>query len=300
MDWLDESTNTAYKKGYYDEFGNRYDNLILKNNQRYENVPMHCPYCDSTAVRDLTDDTETMACEHCGGNMIIDAILDEKADVSGDPFGQAGSYSGASAGAYSGSQPVSSARRFRPLIIFGIIMGSLFLFQVIIPSMFLGLLGSRRSGMEKLLNLFNNGQTTQQQTTQQQNTPTPETNTAPDISSYNPDIFGTTIYLKSTADGMDISDESDYDHMLVWVDSEDAYYDADSDCYVWFNTDMDPYLWQYWYEGISSSHESGWMEYENGEWYLETSYGNWEQVDLTGYGDRIWHFSDPYAEDFLD
>ena len=78
VSWLDESTNTTYQNGYYDEQGNRYDNLILKNNEKYENVPMHCEYCETTQVRDLTDDNETMTCPHCGANMVIDAILDER------------------------------------------------------------------------------------------------------------------------------------------------------------------------------------------------------------------------------
>ena len=100
---------------------------------------------------------------------------------------------------------------------------------------------------------------------------------------------------------MVISDSSDYDLNLIWSDYDESYYDADSDCYVWFNTDMDPSLWQYWYEGISSNYEdSGWMEFENGNWYIETKSGNWEQIDLSGYGDRIWHFSDAYASDYWE
>ncbi len=115
------------------------------------------------------------------------------------------------------------------------------------------------------------------------------------------DIFGHELYLKSSEDGMVISDSSDYDLNLTWSDYDESYYDADSDCYVWFNTDMDPSLWQYWYEGISSNYEdSGWMEYENGNWYIETKSGNWEQIDLSGYGDRIWHFSDAYASDYWE
>ena len=95
---------------------------------------------------------------------------------------------------------------------------------------------------------------------------------------------------------MEISDSSDYDIILTWSDYDESYYDANSDCYVWFNTDMDPALWQYWYEGISSSYgDYGWMEYEDGTWYIETSQGNWKEIDVSGYGDRIWHFADPHA-----
>ena len=41
------------------------------------------------------------------------------------------------------------------------------------------------------------------------------------------------------------------------------------------------------------------MEYEEGNWYIETGYGNWEEVDLGAYGDRIWHFADPHATEYL-
>ena len=100
---------------------------------------------------------------------------------------------------------------------------------------------------------------------------------------------------------MALSDSSDYDMLLTWSDYDESYYEADTDCYVWFNTDADPALWQYWYEGISSYYDdSGWMEYEDGTWYIETRYGNWEEVDLSGYGDRIWHFADPHATEYWD
>ena len=292
--WNDESTNTTYQKGYYDEQGNRYDNLILKNNQKYENVPMHCEYCDTTQVRDLTDDTETMACPHCGANMTIDAILDERADVtSADSL-----YT-------SGSNPAIPVKRNRKTLIITLaIIGGIYILPVLFYSTIGAVFGPLLK-IRKMLNYAQNNRTnTVQQTTQQTTQPTTSA-TQPDVSvpDYisNVDIFGHELYLKSSEDGMVISDFSDYDLNLTWSDYDESYYDADSDCYVWFNTDMDPSLWQYWYEGISSNYEdSGWMEFENGNWYIETKSGNWEQIDLSGYGDRIWHFSDAYASDYWE
>lgn len=296
IDWLDETTNTTYKKGYYDEQGNRYDSLILKNNERYENVPMHCPYCDKTTVRDLTDDKETMSCEYCGGNMVIDAILDEKAETVSSASGGSGDYS------YAGSG-TSSRSRFKPLMIFGIIFASMYIGPVILSSLLLPfrsaakLISSRSSSNPTaiLQQLTPPQQQNQQQTQQQTNV---QQYTAQDVLD-NVEIFGSQIYLKSGADGMEISDSSDYDIRLSWSDYDESYYDANSDCYVWFNTDMDPALWQYWYEGISSNYgDYGWMEYENGTWYVETSQGNWVPIDLSGYEDRIWHFADPHATEY--
>ena len=266
IDWLDETTNTTYKKGYYDEQGNRYDSLILKNNERYENVPMHCPYCDKTAVRDLTDDKETMSCEHCGGNMVIDAILDEKADIvssyAGSASGGSGNYSTSSA---------SNRSRFKPLMIFGIIFASMYIGPVILSSLLLPFRGAakllanrQQNNPTAILQQLTSTQQSQQQQTQQQTGV--QQYTAQDVLG-NEEIFGSQIYLKSSPDGMEISDSSDY-----------------------------PALWQYWYEGISSSYgDYGWMEYEDGTWYIETSQGNWKEVDLSGYEDRIWHFADPHA-----
>ncbi len=287
IDWRDESTNTVYQKGYYDEQGNRYDNLILKNNERYENVPMHCPYCDSTAVRDLTDDTQTMSCEHCGGNMIIDAILDEKADVSAGA-----AYTNQAA--YSGNTPRTAAPRKKwPFIVVGAIIASIY----VLPMLTAACLAPFAGVSKYFTNKINNSTVVQQTTQQTTQTQTTQQTTEEYVD--NPDIFGRELYLIKTADGCIFGDSSDYDLFLVWSDYDESYYNSDSDCYVWFNTDMDPALWQYWYEGISSDYgEYGWMEYENGDWYIEVGEGEWESVDLSGYGDRIWHFADPNATEY--
>ena len=291
VDWLDESTNTPYRKGYYDEQGNRYDNLILKNKERWENVPLHCEYCNTTQIRDLTDDNETMECPNCGANMVIDAILDEKADNVSASFNQAGTYN-----IPDGSGEASSKKRWLPLIIFGCIFAGSYLLPVLMSAVFAPLLGISKLILMKT----NNAGTPTQQVSQPVAGNTGQTSYVPEIPD-NSAIFGSTLYLKNTVDGMVISDSSDYDLRLSWSDYDESYYDADSDCYVWFNTDMDPALWQYWYEGISSDYDdSGWMEYEDGTWYIETAYGNWEEVDLSAYGDRIWHFADPYAEEYWE
>ena len=283
VDWLDESTNIPYQKGYYDEQGNRYENLILKNKEKWENVPLRCEYCNTTIVRDLTDDNQTMKCPNCGANMVIDAILDEREDtvIYNSPDGSGGT---------------SSRKKWLPFVIFGCIFFGSYFLPVLMSSIFMPFIG-----IGKMIQMKNNypGNSTQQ-VSQQVAGNTGQTASAPEIPD-NPAIFGSTLYLKDTADGMALSDSSDYDMLLTWSDYDESYYEADTDCYVWFNTDVDPALWQYWYEGISSHYDdSGWMEYEDGNWYIETRYGNWEEVDLSGYGDRIWHFADPYATEYWD
>ena len=76
------------------------------------------------------------------------------------------------------------------------------------------------------------------------------------------------------------------------LDGED-YYDADSKCWFWFNDEVSPAQWQYWYDGISSKYgDYGWMEYDDSEkiWYIETSEGNWEILDESFNTENLWHF----------
>lgn len=84
---------------------------------------------------------------------------------------------------------------------------------------------------------------------------------------------------------------------------DDNYYDETTDCYFWFNTNVSPAQWQYWYEGISSDYGNyGWMEFDDkeGVWYIEeaTLFGShWVQLDMDKYGsesDRLWHFANAY------
>jgi hypothetical protein len=84
-----------------------------------------------------------------------------------------------------------------------------------------------------------------------------------------------------------------------YLDGDD-YYDKETDCWFWFNTDIKPGQWQYWYEGISSDFgDYGWMEYDDDEslWYIETSEGNWIKLPEKYDTSKLWHFEDMYAND---
>ncbi|MCR5478119.1 MAG: hypothetical protein K6E92_10960 [Lachnospiraceae bacterium] len=81
-----------------------------------------------------------------------------------------------------------------------------------------------------------------------------------------------------------------------YLDGEN-YYDPETDCWFWYNEDLSPGQWQYWYEGISSDYgDYGWMEYDDaeGKWYIEISDGQWialpDRYDTSG----LWHFPDAY------
>ena len=84
------------------------------------------------------------------------------------------------------------------------------------------------------------------------------------------------------------------------LDGED-YYDEESKCWFWFNDEVSPAQWQYWYEGISDDYgDYGWMEYDDTEnvWYIETSRDNWQTITIESKDEeRVWHFDDAYKND---
>ena len=81
---------------------------------------------------------------------------------------------------------------------------------------------------------------------------------------------------------------------VPWSDEYESYYDKQTDCYFFKNYDVDPPIWQYWYEGISSDYgDYGWLEYDYAEkcWYVQVSDDEWEV--LSGYDtSSMWHFEE--------
>lgn len=70
------------------------------------------------------------------------------------------------------------------------------------------------------------------------------------------------------------------------------YYDEVTDCYFWLNDWVEPPIWQYWYEGISSEFEaSGVMEFDEEEerWYIEIEENKWIVLPNKYVSDRLWH-----------
>ncbi len=79
---------------------------------------------------------------------------------------------------------------------------------------------------------------------------------------------------------------------VPWNTQYDSYYDKQTDCYFFLNTDMDPPIWQYWFEGVSSEYgDYGWLEWDAKEtrWYVQTSETKWELLPEK-YASDLWHF----------
>ena len=71
------------------------------------------------------------------------------------------------------------------------------------------------------------------------------------------------------------------------------YYDEETECWIWWNTDVDPNVWQYWYEGISSDYgDYGWMEHDDTGWYIEASRGNWIELPSRYDTGNLWYIED--------
>ncbi len=84
----------------------------------------------------------------------------------------------------------------------------------------------------------------------------------------------------------------------LYLDGED-YYDSDSNCWVYFNREISPSQWQYWYNGISSDYgDYGWMEYDDRKekWFIEVTDGKWEEVPSTYNTSNLWHFDNAFVD----
>lgn len=251
IDWV--SGDTSYKKGYYDENGVYYQDISFEKNGKYDDVICKCLYCGSTS-KIVWEDGAAIRCPQCGGDVEVQTFC--------DAYTQDPDYT-----AYQERSQERSGRTGKTLLaVFLGYIGVSFVLPVMAIFTFSfwegfarGVTGSSGSSGSSVSNT---------------------------------DIYGTTIYLRYVGPNTyKITDDTvEYDKKLTWDYGYDSYYDKQSDCYIWYNTDVSPNLWQYWYEGISSDYgDYGWMEYEPTGWYIEKSEGNWVSLP-SGYDtSELWH-----------
>ena len=257
--WTDTSTGTYYEKGYYDENGQRYENVAFEKNGKYENVLCHCPYCDQDSLLTLDAEnvkTHSLQCPHCNGPMEIKSQLDEYAATG---YTDSGTRTGGT------EQP--KKKRHIGLIVVGILAA-------------LGIISSIGNSGSEQVDVYD---------PPQQGYVTNYTDSS------NVSLFGEEVYMVSAGDGAYAitSEGSGYDKVMIWSSYDDSYYDADSDCWIWCNTDVEPPVWQYWYEGISSDFgDYGWMEHEETGWYIEASAGNWIELPDSYSTEGLWYIAE--------
>ena len=254
--WTDTSTGTYYEKGYYDENGDRYDDVSFARNGKYENVLCHCDYCgrDTLLNLDATDALTDLKCPGCTAPLTIKSALDEVVATGGTY--SPSRYTPAQTG------PRKKKRKW-PWIL----------------AVFLLLVGLGEYQIAK------------EEANQPQVDPVQQIQYNYNNSSVG---LGTEISLRrSGADSYRYSAAGSADKTLVWDVGADSYYDEDSDCWLWYNEDVNPAVWQYWYEGISSDYEDGgWMEHYSDGWFIEASPGNW--IPLPDSYDRsgLWYIDE--------
>ena len=260
--WTDSETGKTYQAGYYDEFGNFYEDVVVTPGgviPTGTKVLCHCEFCDSKFVREWQEGE--LACPNCGGTVKVISHMDEAAPDSG------GTYMGSSS---------SGGKKWGGRIA-GIVIAVL-----LAPCFLGGLLEACEDDSDT--GTYNSG-------TEYSSTESTENseNTS----------FGDKMFLKKSGDGYEITTSDDYsehvddpDYKRLVLDDEGNYYDSETEGYAYYNTDLSPVQFQYWFEGISSDYgEYGWMEYDEDQkrWYIEASEGNWVVLPDSYDQSRLWY-----------
>ena len=252
--WTDQSTGTSYAKGYYDENGQYYDSVAFQKDGQYENVVCHCPYCGQITILNLSAEdavSQNLQCPHCGGPMEIQSELDDYVRQATDSFST-----------YDSGEEYRQARKKKRrrswLIVLALLFG-LVVYDWILDH-------------------------------REESNPEPQVQ---QLQIAEPDAaeFGSTIILdKKGSDSYSITSAKTGDKKLEWDSGADSWYDVDTDCWLWYNTDVEPAVWQYWYEGISSDfEESGWMEHDTDGWYIEAYEGDWIELPVEYDISGLWY-----------
>ena len=251
--WTDTASGTHYEKGYYDENGKYYDSVAFQKNGRYENVVCHCPYCDNKTLLNLNNTagaTESLQCPNCGAPMEILSELDE---ITGQPAENTHVYQSEESLKNAFGKPKKKRGLGLPI-------------AVILAVVLLVSRAARSLTQSVQPAPYQQLQLTEQQTE--------------------------SLYLERQADGSyhRVTDPLRADRILIYDAYEDSYYDEDSDCWLWYNTEVDPPVWQYWAEGISSDFgDYGWMEHDEDGWWIEASNGNWIQLPAKYDTSGLWY-----------
>ncbi len=239
-DWYDHSKGMSYRKGFYDELGNRYDSLIIHNTDGTLESLFECEYC-GTQTKAKWVEGAIPQCQNCGANFteIMTNAIHDTVDTSTITEERMVETVGS-----------KISRVIEKIILF------FFTLPFIIGIGFVGF-AALHEVKEKAVRKDSNI-----------------------------DLFGKEVYVESI------------DRTLEWNDKYESYYDPVSDCYIWYNTDVEPAVWQYWYEDISSDFgDYGWMEYElqEDQWYIEKSKGNWIELPERYDASKLWHITGELA-----
>ena len=290
--WTDAATGREYRQGYYDEDGAYYEDVAFREDGVYKNVLCKCEYCDTITKLDWTE-SGPLICPQCGGAMKLLSTLDE---YTRDPQYETLRNRSDYVDYADRDGGPGEADDLEPKRILGILLAVLVAVLMLV-SLAQSETDSRDEGYDPEHRpedgwvYLGNGAYGQYGR--------PDGSIA-DAPVSNVELFGAVVYLRETAPGVcaitDLPGEAS--RRLIWSYSEDSYYENDSGLWLWYNTDVYPSLWQYWYEPISGDYgdygDYGWMEYEDGVWYIEAEEGDWIPVPASYDTSPLWHI-DPEA-----
>ena len=271
--WTDSESGTHYEKGYYDENGKYYDSVAFQENGKYDNVVCHCPYCGTETVMSLDNragSSQSLQCPGCGAPMEIKSELDEILDQPA-PTQNTHVYNSEASLSNAFGQP--KKKKGHGLAIALIIAAFLFV----------------SSAVKKAVSAPPQ-QPGYQPPAYQETNNQPGDNTGSGSLSQ----VQQTVYLEKQSDGSYhvVTDPVRADRMLRYDQSAESYYDETSDCWLWYNTDVSPAVWQYWYEGISSDYgDYGWMEHDEEGWWIEAGEENWISLPSLYDTSSLWYIS---------
>ena len=269
--WTDSESGTYYEKGYYDENGNHYDSVSFQKKGKYENVVCQCPYCGTETVMTLdnrTGTTQSLQCPGCGAPMEVKSELDELLDTPAENTHVYDSEASLNT-AFVQPKKKKGQRLLIALAIAGFLIISSAVKNVIYRPAYQQTIG---------------------------NSPTYQMSTEPEDSSSSESLSLSQqmVFLEKQSDGSYhvVTDPILADRILTYDQDSDSFYDEASDCWLWYNTDVSPAIWQYWYEGISSDYgDYGWMEHDSEGWWIETTEGNWIPLPAVYNSKNLWYIS---------
>ncbi len=253
--WIDNQTGTEYQRGYYDENGNRYDALIIEKDGHLESQ-FDCRFC-GTSTKEVWTEGSIPHCPNCGA-LLIESTDNVIRDTIDDSFIDQ---------EYQVEEEIPVSPRDKK-------MGC-----VIVTLLILIMSGSFIGPFIGLLVTFIAGHSS---VGNRQGDSYYYESSGDFVINDNLELFGRTFYIEDIGREVSFNDENG------------CYYDAPSDCYLLYNTEMEPAVWQYWYEGISSDYgEYGWMEYEidENQWYIETSEDNWVELPSRYDSTDLWYIT---------
>ncbi len=219
-----------------------------------------CEYCNTVSTLTIDGD-ESIVCPVCGAPVPPEFIKDATAAVNVMPAYSAGN-AGAGYGAKRKKNPIIKAFITVAVIYFAIIVVYR-AYHAAIHRAFFNLDSSRSS---------------------------PSVSTSAPVSTSSAVSKSTGATTAGNGDSVYVPALS---RTVYWNDENESFYDKPTDCYFFWNDEIDYPDWQYWYEDISSDYgDYGWMEWDGDEgcWYIETGEGEWEVLPSEYDTSELWHF----------